>query len=73
MRVNVDKLKGKMVEKNVTGDEMAKKLGVDKSTFYRKLKAEGLSFTIGQMHGIANALNLSNEEAVQIFLAYNSQ
>ena len=47
---------------------MAREIGVDPSTFYRKLKAEGINFTVGQMHKIVEVLHLSREEAASIFL-----
>lgn len=73
MQVNMDKLRGKMAEKNIGKEELAKKIGVDASTFYRKMKDEGVSFTIGQMHRIVDELGLSREEATTIFLWQNSQ
>ena len=34
--VNVSKLKGKIIERNTTQEALAKDIGIDKSTFYRK-------------------------------------
>ena len=49
--VNVNKLKGKIVERGLNVDGLAEKVGMDKSTFYRKLANEGSTFTIGEADG----------------------
>lgn len=64
----MDILRGKMLEKHMNVEEMAKEIGIDTSTFYRKLKSNGMSFTVGQMHKIAEVLKLTPEEASSIFL-----
>lgn len=68
MSTNMDILRGKMAERRITQEEMARKIGVDVSTFYRKMKSDGVNFTVGQMHKIVEVLKLSNEEAAAIFL-----
>lgn len=73
MSVNIEKLREKMAEKNVSNEDMAKLMGIDASTFYRKLKSDGTNFTVGQMHTIADVLGLSNEDTTSIFLWNNSQ
>lgn len=47
MQIDVNRLKGKTVELGLTGAAVAEKLGIDQSTYYRKLGAGGGSFTIG--------------------------
>ena len=69
MQTNMDLLRGKMAEKKVGKEELAQRIGVDASTFYRKMKDEGVSFTVGQIHNIVDALNLTHEEAIAIFLS----
>lgn len=68
MSTNMEILRNKMVENQVNVEEMAKALGIDGSTFYRKLKSDGISFTVGQIHKIAEVLRLSHDEAASIFL-----
>lgn len=68
MSTNIDMLRGKMEKCRITNDEMAKRLGINPSTFYRKLKTDGTTFTVGQMHKIAEVLELEPEEATAIFL-----
>lgn len=69
MRVDVRKLKGKTVEAGSSGAKLAIALGIDESTYYRKLKTDGVAFTLGQVFRISDALSLSVEEAKDIFLA----
>ena len=66
--VNVSKLKGKIVEYNTTQEELASMIGIDKSTFYRKMKQNG-NFSIKEVNLIVSALNLSKDEAVSIFFS----
>lgn len=68
MSTNIEVLRGKMEECKITNDEMARRLGIDPSTFYRKLKTDGTTFTVGQMHKIVEVLGLAPEEATAIFL-----
>lgn len=68
MSTNMVLLRGKMEELHVSNEDMAMKIGVDASTFYRKMKSDGLNFTVGQMHKIVDVLKLTKEEATSIFL-----
>ena len=73
MTVNIPALRGHMVEKGVDVDFLSEKLGINKSTFYRKLNAKGRTFTVGEVHNIAEALRLTKDETANIFLFSNSQ
>lgn len=73
MCTDMGKLREKMLECKISIESLAKKLGIDASTFYRKLKCDGMTFTVGQMHEIVKILGLSSEEASSIFLWQNSQ
>ena len=44
MQIDVNRLKGKTVELGLTGAAVAEKLGIDQSTYYRKLGAGGLYY-----------------------------
>lgn len=70
MGVNTNLLKGKIVEKSTTQEYVADKIGIDRSTFYRKMKADGLTFTIGEVHKLVEALSLNREEAIEIFFNF---
>ena len=67
--VNVDKLKGKIVEKRMTVDTLAEKIGMNASTLYRRLNGGGASFTIGEADKIASLLCLTASELNDIFFA----
>lgn len=68
MRVNMDKLRGKIAECHITQEELSFQIGINPSTFSRKMKADGLAFTVGQMHKIVDVLGMTADEARQIFL-----
>lgn len=68
MSTDMSKLRGKMAEMKLSPEDMARKIGVDPSTFYRKIKDDGINFTVGQMHKIVEVLQLSKEDAASIFL-----
>lgn len=67
--VNIDKLRGKIVEKRFTIETLAEALKIDRSTLYRKLNERGETFTMREAEAIAKLLGLSPEEAVAIFFA----
>ena len=51
----------------MTQQELAKKIGVDSSTISRKLASDGLKFTVGEVHEIAEVLELSASECKDFF------
>lgn len=64
--INVLKLKGAIVEKGTTQQAVADAIGIDRSTFYRKMKNGG-DFSIKEAKKIAEEVPLTNLEAVEIF------
>ena len=65
--MDLNKLKGKIVEKGWNVETLAEHIGVDRSSMYRKLN-NFEKITIGEAKRIAEALELSNEDASYIFL-----
>ncbi len=65
--IDLDKLNGKIVECRTTKEAIADDLGIDRSTLFRRIRTGTLR--VGDIHGICNCLNLSREEAMDIFLA----
>lgn len=65
--VNINKLKGKIVENGLTIRGLAASIGIDPSTLYRKIGDGGETFTIGEVKKIAEVLSLSADEATNIF------
>ena len=66
--MNINKLKGKIVEKEMNVETLAAAIGVDRSSLYRKL-TNGEKITIGEAMRIKTALGLTGDEAYEIFLA----
>jgi DNA-binding phage protein len=64
-KMNVNKLKGKLVEKSMNTAVLAEKLGISRATIYRKMR-DG-SFTVGEATAISKALSLTADEAHAIF------
>lgn len=69
--VNINKLKGKMVEVGVTVGDLAEKLHINRSTLYRKLKCNAEKLTLREMNIIVKELSLTKEEATAIFFNNN--
>lgn len=61
-------LQHKIIEKNTTQEALAMSVGIDRSTFSRKLKSSGNAFTVGEMMKMMKVLSLSNEDTIRIFL-----
>ena len=68
--VNIDKLNGKIVENHTTKDAIADACGVNRSTFYRRLKNNAL--LLSDVQNICKALNLSDTDALDIFMPFYS-
>lgn len=62
------KLRAKLVEKDIGIPWLAKELGMNSSTFYRKLRRGIGAFTVSEMQGIVHRAALTDEEALDIFL-----
>lgn len=73
MSVNLERLRQTMAEKSMSVKDLSDSINVDMTTVYRKMKANGESFTVGEMHKIVEVLNLSPTDASDIFLFANSQ
>lgn len=67
--VNINKLKGKIVENGLTVEKLADVVGIDRSTLYRKISNRGESFTIKEADLIARALKLTGAEVNAIFFS----
>ena len=65
--MDLNRLKGKIIEKGWTVETLAEHIGVERSSMYRKLN-NFEKITIGEAKRIKDALDLSNEEASSIFL-----
>ena len=67
INMNVNMLKGKIVEKGMNVLDVANRMNIDKSTLYRKLNANGETFTVKDVKDITCILELSSEDVMNIF------
>lgn len=66
--MNILKFKGALAERGVTQEFVAHIIGVNPSTFYRKLASGGEKFTVGEIQRMMKKIPLTEEEAINIFL-----
>jgi hypothetical protein len=64
---NVLSLKAKIVENNTTQDVIADEIGINRSTFYRKMKSGGDQFTVREVRAITHVLRLNCDDVMRIF------
>lgn len=65
--INTDLLSEKMKSHDVSKEDLATALGIDRSTIYRKLAKKGDPFTIKEAKQISDLLSLSPKDATLIF------
>lgn len=65
--MNMNKLRGKIVENGLSVDKLSDAMGVDRSTVYRKINDNGESFTVREVRKIVSVLSLTPEEIGLIF------
>lgn len=68
MSVKTKKIVGRIAELGLTGEAVAKQLGINPATYYRKMSGGGEKFTIEQAQALAQILQMTNDEAASIFL-----
>lgn len=66
--MNTDKLKGKLVEKRKNYDECSKALGITITAFSNKMNGHS-KFNIEEVNSLANYLELTKKEKIDIFLS----
>lgn len=66
--MNINKLKGKIVEREMNVEQLAAAIGTERSTLYRKLN-DAEKITIGEAVRMKEVLRLSDDEACEIFLS----
>lgn len=62
-----NRLKAKMVENGMSVETVASAIGMERSKLYRKLN-NFEKFTIGDATKIKDVLNMTDQEAIDIFL-----
>jgi predicted transcriptional regulator len=66
--MNIKKLKAKIVEKGMNVETLADRIGIDRSSLYRKLN-NFEKITIGEASKMKDALEMSEAEATDIFFS----
>lgn len=69
MGINVQKLKGRITEEGLSQGNVATLIGIDRSTFYRKMKDGGKTFDIEEVNKIVEVLSLNKDETISIFFS----
>ena len=67
--VNINKLRGKIIENGLSVMDLDDKLEMDRSTLYRKMNSEGDTMTISDAEKISKILDLSLDEVNSIFFS----
>ena len=65
--IDARKLQAKIVEREMTQEALAAELGIDRSTLRRRINSAKLQ--VRDIHKICDVLQLTNLEAIEIFLA----
>lgn len=68
MPIDTVALKMRMSAKGITVSDLAKNLGIDESTYYRRMSNDGDTFTVGEVQKIVETLRISKRDATAIFL-----
>lgn len=69
MFVNVNKIHAKLRELVMSVEDVAKRMGIDRSTLYRKLNNNGAGLTVKDAQMLVDILQLTQQEALDIFFA----
>ena len=67
--MKTQEVKQRMNELHITAIAMAKELGMDPSTYYRKMKDEGREFSAVDLCTFKRVLQLDNETALDFLLS----
>jgi DNA-binding phage protein len=65
--VNVNMLKGKIIQSGRNITMLANEIGIDRATLYRRLQNGGKTMLVKDAKNIASALGLTAEEVNSIF------
>lgn len=67
MGIDISGLKKRIRAANMNLESFAGAVGIDRATLYRKMNAGGVKFTIQEIQKIISVLQMSKEEAAEIF------
>ncbi len=67
MFVNVNRIHAKLKELSITVEDVAKRMGIARSTLYRKLNNSGAGLSVKDAQSLIDILQLTQQEALDIF------
>lgn len=67
--MNTQRVKERMEEKHITAGKMAQELGMNPSTYFRKMQKGGGEFSVLDMMVFRRVLEMNEQEAVDILLS----
>ena len=67
--MNTERVKGRMKDLNITAGMMAKELGMDQSTYYRKMKKNGEEFSALDLIVFKRVLGMDEKTALDCLLS----
>lgn len=66
--LNILKLKGKVAENDMNMTRLAKAIGMNKDTLYRRISNEGQNLRLDDVRNICDVLHLDFDDACRIFM-----
>lgn len=66
--LNILKLKGKIAENGMNVTSLAREIGLNRDTLYRKLANEGEKLNLGEVKKICGVLKINKEDTLNIFM-----
>lgn len=67
MKTDMKQLKEIIERSGQNVGTISKKIGISRSTFYRKISSGGENFTVGEVHRIAETVPMTFEEVTSVF------
>lgn len=66
--LNILKLKGRIAENGLNITSLAREIGINRDTLYRRLANEGENLTLGDIKKICGVLKINKEDTLDIFM-----
>lgn len=66
--LNILKLKGKIAENGLNITSLAKEIGLNRDTLYRRLANDGEKLTLDDIKKICGVLKINKEDTLDIFM-----
>ena len=67
--MNIPEVKKRMKAKNITNDKMARELGMNPSTYYRKMQKNGEEFSALDLMVFRRVLEMDQQQAIDFLLS----